>query len=200
MLSGDESENKPVKKPASKKGKKEQAGKKAELRKQQAAPQQELQADKLPEVATTVEAVEPPVVDPVVASAPLPDYTAPAEEAPLVPVATAEVVVDVPVTEVEVTAAVPVPTVEMAPVSYQTIVDAYRDYTQHSLDQTQTFFGRLAGVRSLDKAFELQTEFAKQAYDGFVTESRRIRELHGQLARQRLQHWEGLVTRMISPR
>jgi hypothetical protein len=56
------------------------------------------------------------------------------------------------------------------------------------------------GVRTLDKAFELQTEFAKQAYDGFVAESRKIRELHSQLARQRLKQWEGLVARMMGPR
>ncbi len=89
---------------------------------------------------------------------------------------------------------------ETVAVSYQTIADEYRRYTTESLDRTQTFFGRLAGVRSLDTAFELQSEFARQAYDGFVAESRKIRELHSQLARQRLQQWEGFVARMIGPR
>ena len=96
--------------------------------------------------------------------------------------------------------AVPVPAENAAPVSYQAIADEYRRYTTESLDRTQTFFGRLAGVRSLDKAFELQSEFAKAAYDGFVAESLRIRELHSQLARQRLKQWEGFVARMIGPR
>ena len=93
----------------------------------------------------------------------------------------------------------PVASAEADTVNYQTITNAYRKYASDSLDQTKSFFERLAGVRSLDKAFELQTEFAKQAYDGFVAGSHRIRELHGELTRQRLKHWEGLVARMIKP-
>jgi hypothetical protein len=200
MLSGDETENKPVKKPVQRKGKAEQEGKKAESRKRKPAAQQEPQADQLPELATTIDA---PIVVPetVVVPATVLDDTAPIADAPLVPVAAAEAAAVEPVTAVEVTAVVPVAAVQAAaPVSYQTIVDAYSNYTRQSLDQTQSFFGRLATVRSLDKAIELQTEFAKQAYDGFVAEARKIRKLYSQLARQGLQHWEGLVARMISPR
>jgi hypothetical protein len=82
---------------------------------------------------------------------------------------------------------------EAAPVSYQTIANAYGDLTRRSLDQTTSFFERFLGVRSFDKAFELQTEFAKQAYDNFVAESQKIRDLHRELTRQRLQSWEGFV-------
>jgi hypothetical protein len=85
---------------------------------------------------------------------------------------------------------------EVAPVSLQTIANAYGDYTKKSFEQTMSFFGRLANVRSFDKAFELQTEFAKQAYENFVAESQKIRELHGELARQRLMRFEGYVARM----
>jgi hypothetical protein len=92
---------------------------------------------------------------------------------------------------------VPVASAETVPVSYRTIANAYRNYTRQSLDQTRSFFEKLGGVRSLDKAFELQTEFAKQAYEGFAAESQKIRELHSELARQRLKIWEGLVVRMI---
>ena len=82
---------------------------------------------------------------------------------------------------------------EAAPVSYQTIADAYGDLTRRSFDQTTSFFERFLGVRSFDKALELQTEFAKQAYDNFVAESQKIRDLHRELTRQRLQRWEGFV-------
>ena len=82
---------------------------------------------------------------------------------------------------------------EAAPVSYQTIANAYGDLTRRSLDQTTSFFEKFWGVRSLDKVFELQSEFAKQAYDNFVAESQRIRDLHRELAKQRLERWEGFV-------
>jgi hypothetical protein len=82
---------------------------------------------------------------------------------------------------------------EAAPVSYQTIANAYGDLTRRSLDQTTSFFEKFWGVRSLDKVFDLQTEFARQAYDSFVAESQRIRDLHRELAKQRLERWEGFV-------
>ena len=88
---------------------------------------------------------------------------------------------------------------ETVPVNFQTVANAYGDFSRKSLEQTRCFFEKLAGVRSLDKAFELQTEFARQAYETFVAESRRIGELHGQLAAQRLKRLEGLMTRMAKP-
>ncbi|MBV9984128.1 MAG: phasin family protein [Bradyrhizobium sp.] len=112
-----------------------------------------------------------------------------AEPAPAAAVETA------PVASVEAVSAAPRETVSpaSAPVSYQTLANAYGDLTRRSLDQTTSFFEKFWGVRSLDKVFELQTEFAKQAYDNFVIESQRIRDLHCELARQRLERWEGFV-------
>jgi hypothetical protein len=80
-----------------------------------------------------------------------------------------------------------------APVGVRTITDAYGSYTRKSIEQTSSFLEQLARARSLDKAFALQTEFAQRALQTFVDESQRIRELHRELARQRLQRLEGLV-------
>jgi len=85
---------------------------------------------------------------------------------------------------------------ESAPVSLQTIAIAYGNYSRKSFEQTSSFFAKLACARSLDKAIELQTAFAREAYETFVVESRRIQELYGQLTRQRLARLEGLATRM----
>ena len=74
-----------------------------------------------------------------------------------------------------------------APVSLQTIANAYGDYTRKSFEQTRSFFDKLTGVRSLDKVVEIQTEFAKQACETFVAEAQKIRDLHRELARQRLE-------------
>ena len=82
---------------------------------------------------------------------------------------------------------------EPSPVSLQTIANAYRDYTRKSFEQFGSFFEQLSGVRSLDKAMEVQTEFVKRAYENSVAESQKIRELHRKLARQTLEPFEGLV-------
>jgi hypothetical protein len=91
-----------------------------------------------------------------------------------------------------------VPAVSAEPVvaSLATIANAYGAYTGKSVQLTWSFLEKLAAVRSLDKAFEVQTEFAKQAFETFLAESRKIHELHSELARQRVVHLEGFVARI----
>jgi hypothetical protein len=80
-------------------------------------------------------------------------------------------------------------------IGFQTIAAAYGAYTRKSFEQTGSFIERLSGVRSLDKAIEIQAEFAKQAYETFLAESQKICELYGELAKQFLRPWEGFVAR-----
>ena len=79
-------------------------------------------------------------------------------------------------------------------IDFQTIATVYGDYTKKSFEQTKAFVEKLSGVRSLDQAIEIQTEFAKQAYETFVTESQKICELYSGLARQGL---EGAIATVI---
>src|SRR5438876_610842 len=46
---------------------------------------------------------------------------------------------------------------EPAPVSMQTIANAYRDYTRKSFEAFGSYVEQLSGVRSLDKAMTVQT-------------------------------------------
>jgi hypothetical protein len=81
-------------------------------------------------------------------------------------------------------------------ISIQTIANAYSDYTRKSLEETTSFVEKLTGVRSLDKAIEIQAEFAKQVYETFVAESQRICGLYGELARQIFKPWRGFVVKL----
>jgi hypothetical protein len=81
-----------------------------------------------------------------------------------------------------------------APVSLQTIANAYGDYTRKSLEQTRCYIDKLTGVRTLDQVVEVQTEFAKQACETFVAEAQKIHDLHRELARQRIERLEGLMS------
>ena len=173
MLSGDDERT--ATRSGQRKGKAEQPSKKGEQRNRKPAQQQKAKADLL-QVARekSSEEIREPVSTPAAS------------------------------TEIPVTPAAPTRTslagsVETSPVNFQTVANAYGDFSRKSLEQTRSFFEKLAGVRSLDKVFELQTEFAREAYETFVTESRRIRELHGQLAAQRLKRLEGLMARMSKP-
>ncbi|MBR1125568.1 phasin family protein [Bradyrhizobium lablabi] len=133
-------------------------------------------------IAATAEAApaEPPVVEapPVVESRPVAEVPRVAE-APLV--AKAPRLAEAAAPETPPAAA---KTETTTPVGLQTIASAYRDYTRKSLEDAQSYVEKLSSVRSLDKAMEVQTEFAKQAYETFAADSRKIRDLYGEFFKQ----------------
>jgi phasin family protein len=77
----------------------------------------------------------------------------------------------------------------------QAIASAYGDYTKKSFEDTKSFVEKLSGVKSLDKAIEVQTEFAKSAYETFVAESQKIAGLYTDLAKQAYKPLEGIVAK-----
>ena len=176
---------------------------------QQAAPEP-MQVEQLQETITEAAAVlESPPVD---MAADAPAAAAPAEhlESPSVDTTADASAAAAPAEHLESpavdttpyvpTAATPAAHAEAAPVSLQTITNAYGDFTRKSIEQTSSFFVQLAGVRSLGRAFELQGEFAKQSCETFFSESRKIRELHNELAMQRWRELEGFVAKLAPPR
>src|SRR5450432_4898853 len=81
---------------------------------------------------------------------------------------------------------------------FQAIASAYGDYTKKSFEDTKSFVEKLSGVRSFDKAFEIQTEFAKSAFETFVTESQKIGAMYTDLAKQSYKPFGGFVTKATS--
>lgn len=78
----------------------------------------------------------------------------------------------------------------------QAIATAYGDYTKKSFEETRSFVEKLSGAKSLDKALEAQTEFAKSAYETFVTDSQKIAGLYTDLAKQTYKPLEGLIAKI----
>jgi hypothetical protein len=76
------------------------------------------------------------------------------------------------------------------------ITTAYSDYTKKSFEDTRSFVEKLSGVKSVDKAIELQTEFAKSAFDSFVSESQKIGALYRDLAAQSYKPFGGFLAKM----
>src|SRR5215216_6576455 len=152
---------------------------------------QSLQPDQPQDASELIEAaVAPSDTSPIGEAAPA-ETTPVAEAAPAetTPVAEAAPAETAPVAEAAPAKTAPVgeaASADTSPVGLQTIATAYRDYTRKSFADAQSFVEKLSGARSLDKAFEVQTEFAKQAYETFMADSWRIRALYGELVRQTL--------------
>jgi hypothetical protein len=78
----------------------------------------------------------------------------------------------------------------------QAIATAYGDYTKKSYEDTKSFVEKLSGVKSLDKAVEAQSQFAKAAYETFVADSQKIAGLYGDLAKQAYKPVESLIAKL----
>jgi hypothetical protein len=82
------------------------------------------------------------------------------------------------------------------PDGFQAIVTAYSDYTKKSFEDTRSFVEKLSGVKSVDKAIEIQTEFAKSAFETFMAESQKIGALYRDLAMQSYKPFGGFLANM----
>lgn len=82
----------------------------------------------------------------------------------------------------------------------QAIAAAMGDYTKKSFEDGNAFVTRLSGVQSIDKAIEVQTDYAKSAYESFVAETHKISELYVDLAKQACKPFEGLIAKMTPAR
>jgi hypothetical protein len=82
----------------------------------------------------------------------------------------------------------------------QAIATVVGDYTKKSFEESNAFVGKLAGVKSLEKAMEVQTEYAKSAYESFIAESQKIGSMYTDLAKQAYKPFEGMVAKMTPAR
>jgi hypothetical protein len=79
----------------------------------------------------------------------------------------------------------------------QAIILAVGDYTRKSFEDGNAFTEKLVGVRSFDKAVEVQTEYARKAYETSVTELQKIGELYTDLARQTWKPFEDFTAKFV---
>ena len=79
--------------------------------------------------------------------------------------------------------------------SGQAIAVELADYSKKAFQDGSTALEKLFGVKSLDKAIEVQTEYAKTAYEGFVAEATKLGELYTNLAKETYKPFESMFAR-----
>jgi hypothetical protein len=53
----------------------------------------------------------------------------------------------------------------------------------------------LLGAKSLDKAFEVQTEYAKGAYEGYVAHASKLGELYANVAKEAFKSYQDFISK-----
>jgi hypothetical protein len=79
--------------------------------------------------------------------------------------------------------------------SAQAIAVEVADYQKKAFEDSTAALEKLFGVKSFDKAIEVQTEFAKTAYEGFVAKANKIGEIYADLAKQTYKPFETMLAK-----
>ena len=70
------------------------------------------------------------------------------------------------------------------------------DYTKKAFEDGTAAVEKLFGAKSIEKAMEIQQEYAKSAYEGFVAQATKVSELYVDLAKQAYKPYEGYLAKM----
>jgi hypothetical protein len=74
----------------------------------------------------------------------------------------------------------------------QTIATEMTNYSKRSLENGSKTLEKLLGAKSLDKAIEVQSEYAKVTYEDYVAQATKIGQLYVDLGTEAFKPYEGL--------
>jgi hypothetical protein len=84
--------------------------------------------------------------------------------------------------------------------SVQAIAAEAADYSKKSFEEGSATLEKLLGAKSLEKAIEIQTAYAKSAYEGFVAQATKISELYADLAKETYKPFESFASKTMPPK
>ena len=82
---------------------------------------------------------------------------------------------------------------------FQAIAAESAEYTKKSFQDAVTHAEALAGVKSVETAFELQSNYVKASYESFVAEATKINEMYVGLAKTAYKPFEAPIARPVAP-
>ena len=80
--------------------------------------------------------------------------------------------------------------------SVQAIATETADYSKKAFEHSSSVMEKLVGIKTLDKAFEIQSDFAKSAYEGFVAYASKVGELYTDLAKDTVKPYEAVMAKV----
>jgi hypothetical protein len=79
----------------------------------------------------------------------------------------------------------------------QAIAAEIADYTRRSFEHGAKTMEKLVGAKSPDKAFEVQTEYARVAYEGYVSYATRLGQLYADLGKEAFKSYQHFAAKVI---
>jgi phasin family protein len=78
----------------------------------------------------------------------------------------------------------------------QAIATEMTDYSKKSFEDSTAALEKLMGAKTIEKAIEVQSEFFKSAYEGFVAEATKLGDMYSDLAKETYKPVEGIMTKV----
>ena len=78
---------------------------------------------------------------------------------------------------------------------WQAIATEFADYSKKSFEESTATLEKLLGAKSLEKAIEIQSAYAKSSYETFVAEATKMGELYTDLAKESYKPFEGMIAK-----
>lgn len=75
----------------------------------------------------------------------------------------------------------------------QTLTTEATDYSKKSYEENAAVIEQLFGAKTLEKAFEIQSEYAKSSYEGFVAQATKMSEIYADTARKAYKPYEAVA-------
>ena len=75
----------------------------------------------------------------------------------------------------------------------QAIAAEVADYSKKSFEGSAAAWEKLLATKSFDKAMEVQSEYLKSSYEGFVAEATKLGELYADFAKEAYKPFEGVL-------
>jgi hypothetical protein len=79
---------------------------------------------------------------------------------------------------------------------WQAIATEFADYSKKSFEDGSAALEKLFGAKTVEKAIEVQSDYVKTTYEGFVAEATKIGELYTDLAKESYKPFEGLLSKV----
>ena len=79
---------------------------------------------------------------------------------------------------------------------WQAIAAEFADYSKKSFEDGSAALEKLFGAKTLETAIEVQSEYVKGAYEGFVAQTTKFGELYTDLAKETYKPLEGFIAKV----
>lgn len=82
--------------------------------------------------------------------------------------------------------------------SFQMMAAEWNDYAKRSFEDGTQTFEKLLGAKTVEQAFEIQTDYAKRAYESYVREVTKVGAVYQDLAKEAVKPMEKMFQPVVA--